>query len=51
LEECLVNGQLSKRDFTMFHQNINKTLLTKLMIYLFIYTQPKFMFYAQLNTI
>jgi len=30
VEECLINGQLSKRDFNMFHQNIRGLTINKI---------------------
>jgi hypothetical protein len=49
--EHLVNGRLSKRNFTMFHQNIRGLTINKIddiSVYLL---KTQFMFYAYQNTI
>ena len=39
--ECLVNGRLSKRDFTMFHQNIRGLAINKIDdIFVYLHTSP-----------
>ena len=48
--EHLVNGRLSKRDFTMFHQNIKGLAINKIDD-ISICIQAKLMFYAYQNTI
>jgi hypothetical protein len=49
----IVKGQLSKKDLTIFHQNIRGLTINKIddILYVFTYTQPQAMFYAYLNTI